>query len=49
MVYHITREEISLIALNYLLTFRARKYTEQPVKYPRVLYFKPSKNVNVRI
>ena len=49
MVYHITREEISLIALNYLLTFRARKYTEQLVKYPRVLYFKPSKNVNVRI
>ena len=49
MVYHITREEISLIALNYLLTFRARKYTEQLVKYPRVLYFKPSKNVNVCI
>ena len=49
MVYHITREEISLIALNYLLTFRAQKYTEQLVKYPRVLYFKPSKNVNVRI
>ena len=49
MVYHITREEISRIALNYLLTFRARKYTEQLVKYPRVLYFKPSKNVNVRI
>ena len=49
MVYHITREEISLIALNYLLTFRARKYTEKLVKYPRVLYFKPSKNVNVRI
>ena len=49
MVYHITREEILLIALNYLLTFRARKYTEQLVKYPRVLYFKPSKNVNVRI
>ena len=37
MVYHITREEISLIALNYLLTFRARKYTEQLVKNPRVL------------
>ena len=38
MVYHITREEIFLIALNYLLSFRARKYTEQLVKYPRVLY-----------
>ena len=49
MVYHITREEISLIALNYLLTFRARKYTKQLVKYPLVLYFKPLKNVNVRI
>ena len=49
MVYHITRAEIFLIALNYLLSFRARKYTEQLVKYPRVLYFKPSKNVNVCI
>ena len=48
MVYHIIRGEISLIALNYL-SFRARKYTEQLVKYPRVLYFKPPKNVNVRI
>ena len=49
MVYHIIREEISLIALNYLISFRARKYTEQLVKYPRVLYFKPLKNVNVCI
>ena len=49
MVYHMIREEISLIALSYLLSFRARKYTEQLVKYPRVLYFKPSKNVNVCI
>ena len=49
MVYHIIREEISLIALNYLLSFRARKYTEQLVHYPRVLYYKPSKKVNVRI
>ena len=49
MVYHIIREEISLIALSYLLSFRARKYTKQLVKYPRVLYFKPSKNVNVCI
>ena len=38
MVYHIIREEIFLIALNYILSFRARKYTEQLVKYPRVLY-----------
>ena len=49
MVYHIIREEISLIALNYLLSFRARKNTEQLIKYPRVLYFKPSKNMNVCI
>ena len=41
MVYHIIREEISLIALNYLLSIRARKNTEQLVKYPLVLYFKP--------
>ena len=43
MVYHIIREEIPFVALNYLLSFRARKYTEQLVKYPRVLYFEPSK------
>ena len=49
MVYHRIREEISLIALDYLLSFRARKYTEQLVKYPHVLYYKPSKKVNVRI
>ena len=48
MVYDIIREEISLIALNYLLSFRTRKYTEQLVKYSRVLYFKPPKNVNLR-
>ena len=34
MVYHIIREEISLIAHNYLLSFRARKYTEQLVNIP---------------
>ena len=49
MVYHIIREEILLIALNYPRSFRARKNTKQLVKYPRVLYFKSSKNVNVCI
>ena len=49
MVYHTLREEILLIALNYLLSFRARKNAEQLVKYPRVLHFKTSKNVNVCI
>ena len=32
MVYHIIREEILLIALNYPLSFRARINTEQLVK-----------------
>ena len=49
MVYHILREEILLIALNYLLSFRARKNAKQLVKYPRVLHFKTSKNVNACI
>ena len=40
MVYHIIREEILLIALNYPCSFRARKNTRQLVKYLRVLYFK---------
>ena len=42
MVYHIIREEILLIALIYRHSFWARKNTKQLVKYPRVLYFKPS-------
>ena len=49
MVYHILPEEILLIAQNYSVSFRTRKNTEQLVKYPRVLYFKTSKNVNVCI
>ena len=49
MVYHILPEEILLIAQNYPVSFRTRKNTEQLVKYPRVLYSKSSKNVNVRI
>ena len=49
MVYPIKREEILFIALNYPRSFRARKNTKQLVKYPRVLYFKSSKNVNVCI
>ena len=47
MVYHIIREEILLIAHIYSRSFRARKNTKQLVKYPRILYFKSSKNVNV--
>ena len=43
MVYHILREEILLIALNYLLSFCARKNAEQLVKYPRVLHLKHRK------
>ena len=49
MVYHILPEEILLIAQNYSVSFRTKKNTEQLVKYPRVLYFKTSKNVNACI
>ena len=42
MVYRLIREKILLIALIYRHSFRARKNTKQLVKYPRVLYFKPS-------
>ena len=49
MVYHIIREEILFIALNYTRSFRAPKNTKQLEKYPRVLYFKSSKTVNACI
>ena len=49
MVYHIIRDEILLIALNYPRSFRARKNTKELVKYLRVLYFKSSKYVNAGI
>ena len=42
MFYHIIREEVLLIALKYPRSFRARKNTKQLVKYPHLLYFKPS-------
>ena len=49
MVYHILREEILFIALNYPRSFRAQKNTKQLEKYLRVLYFKSSKSVNAGI
>ena len=49
MVYHILREEILFIALNYPRSFRAQKNTKKLEKYPRALYFKSSKTVNACI
>ena len=49
MVYHILREEILFIALNYSRSIRAQKNTKKLEKYSRVLYFKSSKTVNACI
>ena len=49
MFYNIIGEETLFTVLIYLRSSWAGKNTKQLVKYSRVLYFKPTKNVYVYI